>query len=92
LHLQQRYILVSGSSAARVCLRTKYASLLPHSVHSILVFGSVADDSEIMVVSLPFASVVKCCVFSAVFVAPHLLHLYWPSLGNIIDPHEQNID
>ena len=88
--MQHLYILVSGSSAERVCLRTKYASLWPHFVQSIFVFGSVADDSAMIVVSFALESVVKLCTVPMLFVAPHLLHEYCPSFGNIIDPHEQN--
>ena len=70
---------------------TKNASVWLHSGQGMRVLGRVATFSVITVVSLSLESVVM--TFAAVpisLVAPQALHTYAPSLGNIIEPHEQN--
>jgi hypothetical protein len=89
------YILVSGSSAALVCLSTQYASLLSHFEHFMAIFGNVSDLPSTISSSLSaFISertvfLVDLVIFSSL---PHLRHLNLPFSGNISDLHfEQNI-
>jgi len=90
-----RNILVSGSSAARVCLNTQKASRCPHLGHSVRVRGKVGALPSITVISFSFPLVVKH-TGSPVLVTsqPHIgfLHMKAPLSGFIMLLHlGQNI-
>jgi hypothetical protein len=72
----------------------KVASVCPHSGHRMRVFGRVAisASSEMTFISLFFELVLMTTLSLPIScVAPQELQTYLPSLGNIIEPHEQNM-